>query len=160
MDQNLRLNQQSRPKHPLPDHHSKASQEQTPLQSWSFQSGENRCSLYLSLWDTGSGLQGLLTGGEKPHIGGVVLAVPRPSLTESGWSSDLFITPVPQHKDVDLAAPLADQLARLVQHPVVITAGIHSDSLTPDELQTIRANYQSLMENVILTLRNDLKTSL
>lgn len=113
--------------------------------SRSFQYGEGRCHLSLSLWDTGNGLNGLLTGGEKPHIGGVALAVPRPSLSGQGWSSDLYLTPVPQHKDIDLAAPLADQLARLIRYPVVISAGVHSERLSRAELKQIQDNFQQLM---------------
>ena len=117
-----------------------------------FHYGEGRCHLSLTLIDTGSGLNGVLTGGEKPHVGGVALAVPRPSLSGEGWSSDLYLTPVPQHKDVELAGPLAEKLARLLRQPVVITAGVHSNSLTTDELMIIRKNYKYLTEQVILSL--------
>lgn len=111
----------------------------------SFHYGEGRCQISLVLWDTGNGLNGLLTGGEQPHIGGVALAVPRPSLSGQGWSSDLYLTPVPRHKDIELAGPLADQLARLIQHPVAISAGVHSDGLSGTELQQIQDNFQQLM---------------
>lgn len=121
--------------------------------SWSFHCGEGRSYLSLTLWDTGSGLHGLLTGGEKPHVGGVALAVPRPSLTGEGWSSDCYLIPVPQHKDIELAGPLADQLARAICQPVVITAGVHTDVLTSDELIAIRENYKQLTESVLLALR-------
>jgi hypothetical protein len=134
-----------------------SGQIQKKIASWSFQSGNGRCSLSLELWDTGSGVQGLLTGGEKPHIGGVALAVPRPSLTGEGWSSDLYLTPIPYHKDVELASPLADQLARLIRQPVVITAGVHSDSLTLAELNEIQINYKELMKNVSHTLNREIK---
>jgi len=46
------------------------------LPIWQGQEGEGRCLLTLILTDTGNGIHGLLTGGEKPHIGGVVLALP------------------------------------------------------------------------------------
>lgn len=123
--------------------------------SWSVHYGEGRSFLSLTLWDTGSGFHGLLTGGEKPHVGGVALAVPRPSLTGEGWSSDLYLTPVPQHKDIELAGPLADQLARLVCQPVVITAGVHTDALTAEELILIGKNYKLLTERVLLTIREN-----
>jgi len=116
--------------------------------SWSFHCGEGRCYLSLSLWDTGAGLHGLLIGGEEPHVGGVALAVPRPSLTGEGWSSDCYLIPVPKHKDIELASPLAELLARVVCQPVVITAGVHTDALTTDELSEIRENYKQLTERV------------
>jgi gallate decarboxylase subunit D len=124
------------------------------MDNFSFHIGEGRCRLCLTLYDTGSGMQGLLTGGEKPHVGGVALAVPRPSLTGKGWSSDLYLTPVPNHKDIDLAGPLADQLARIVRQPVTITAGVHSNALTHEELRMINENFKSLIERIIATLKD------
>jgi gallate decarboxylase subunit D len=117
-----------------------------------FHYGEGRCYLSLTLLNTGAGLNGILTGGEKPHIGGIALAIPRPSLTGEGWSSDLYLTPVPQHKDVELAGPLAEKLARLIRQPVVITAGVHCDALTMDELLTIQENYKYLTEMILRSL--------
>lgn len=118
------------------------------MKDWVYHYGTGRVHLLLQLYDTGNGLQGLLTGGETPHIGGVVLAVPRKSLTGDGWSADLYITPVPNHKDVDFASPLANSLARLSHSPVVITAGIHSDLITSEELDQLRSNFNSMMEQV------------
>lgn len=104
---------------------------------WQGLEGEGRCQISLTLLDTGQGINGLLVGGEKPHIGGVVLALPRPSLTGQGWSEDVFITPVPGHKDVDVARSVAGLLARHLQCTVVVTAGIHSEHLSPEELRLI-----------------------
>ena len=61
------------------------------------------CLLYTSALDTGNGICLCLTGGEAPHVGGVVLAAPRPSLTGQGNSCDLWTATVPGHKDVYLA---------------------------------------------------------
>lgn len=130
------------------------NQGSSSFPSWLYQSGSGRFFLSLELWDTGNGLQGLLTGGEKPHIGGVVLAVPRPSLRGEGWSADLYLTPVPNHKDLELAYPLADSLARLSRFPVVITAGVHSDSLTPEELDKMKNNFTMLMQQALLELED------
>jgi hypothetical protein len=107
------------------------------LPFWHGQEGEGRCQITLALIDTGNGINGLLTGGEKPHVGGVVLALPRPSLSGEGWSTDVYITPVPGHKDVSVAQTAAETIARKLHLPVTITAGIHSDNLVPDELSKI-----------------------
>ncbi|WP_425801606.1 hypothetical protein [Desulfitobacterium sp. Sab5] len=122
------------------------------MKHWIYNYGSGRVNLKLQLYDTGNGLQGLLTGGETPHIGGVVLAVPRKSLTGEGWSADLYITPVPNHKDVDFAYPLANSLARLSHSPVVITAGIHSDSITSEELDQLRSSLDAMMKQVFQEL--------
>lgn len=104
---------------------------------WQGVEGAGRCQISLTLLDTGQGINGLLVGGEQPHIGGVVLALPRPSLSGEGWSEDVFITPVPGHKDVEVARSVAGLLARELQCPVVVTAGIHSDQLSTEELKLI-----------------------
>lgn len=119
---------------------------------WEGHVGTGRCQVSLVLMDTGAGLNGLLTGGEKPHIGGVVLAVPRPSLSDAGTSADLFITPVPNHKDVEVATTVADQLARVCGYPVSLSAGIHSENLTLDELNLIRANCNQLAMKAVEAL--------
>lgn len=121
-------------------------------QLWHWEAGEGRCQVSLTLIDTGSGLQGLLLGGEKPHIGGVVTALPRLSQSGQGWSADLFITPIPGHKDVEVAQPLAKLLAQSSQCTVVITAGIHSKQLTQEELNLINRNCTELSQKACYTL--------
>ena len=122
------------------------------LPVWQGQEGEGRCQISLILMDTGNGLNGLLTGGGKPHVGGVVLALPRPSLSGKGWSADVYITPVPGHKDVDVARTVAETLARELQCPVVVTAGIHSDNLCPEELSQIICHCDTLTQTALASL--------
>lgn len=124
-----------------------------PLQ-WQGIEGSGRCQISLTLLDTGNGLNGLLIGGEKPHIGGVVLALPRPSLSGKGWSEDVFITPVPGHKDVDVARSVAGQLARELQCPVVVSAGIHSDHLSLEELRMIIQHCDKLAHAALEFIKN------
>jgi len=122
------------------------------LPIWQGQEGEGRCQITLTLTDTGNGIHGLLTGGEKPHVGGVVLALPRPSLSGEGWSTDIYITPVPGHKDVDVARTVAEMLARELRMPVTITAGIHSDNLCPEELSKIICHCAALTSSALKSI--------
>ena len=59
---------------------------------------------------------------------------------------------VPQHKDVELAKPLAEALACLLHYPVVISAGIHSEDLSRAELETIIKNSEELKNKVLRDL--------
>ena len=120
---------------------------------WQGKAGEGRCQISLFLQDTGNGLNGLLTGGEKPHVGGVVLALPRPSLRGEGWSADVYITPVPGHKDVDVARKVAASLACELRCSVVVTAGIHSDNLSQEELSQIICHCETLTQNALAALK-------
>ncbi len=124
------------------------------LPVWQGQKGEGRCQISLILIDTGNGLNGLLTGGGEPHVGGVVLAIPRSSLSGIGWSADVYITPVPGHKDVDVARTVADTLARELRCPVVVTAGIHSDHLCPEELGEIISHCATLTQTALASLKS------
>ena len=97
--------------------------------------GNGRTSLQVQLQNTGRGFNILLTGGDSPHIGGVVLALPRPSLRKDGsQSADSYIIPVPGHKDHLLAQHMAEDLAAATDLPCVVTAGVHSDDMTQDEI--------------------------
>ena len=118
-----------------------------------WQEGAGRCRVHLTVMDTGNGLQGLLTGGEKPHVGGVAMALPRPSLRGEGWSSDVFMLPVPGHKDVEPAAAMAGIFARELLVPVTVTAGIHTDQLTPEELAQIGKNCDALTQAALKFLK-------
>lgn len=122
-----------------------ADPTQRPLQ-FTLHEGEGRCALSLMIIDTGAGIQGLLTGGEKPHIGGSVLGIPRPSLTGEGRGVDLFVIPVPGHKDVEVARFLAERLARGLNQIVTISAGIHSAQITDAELRAIQRSCEKLGE--------------
>lgn len=125
------------------------------LRTWRWQEGDGRCQVSLTLIDTSNGIHGLLTGGEEPHVGGVVLALPRPSLRGEGWSTDSYITPVPGHKDVDVARTVAETLARELRSSVVVTAGIHSDNLRPEELSQIIRHCNTLTQAALAALKSE-----
>jgi len=125
---------------------------QFPIRQW--QEGEGRCQITLIILDTGFGVQGLLIGGEKPHVGGQVLAVPRKSLRGEGWSCDTYITPVPGHKDTEVARTVAELLACELQLPVAVTAGIHSDHLSAEELKEILTLCNSLSQKAVDFLKS------
>ena len=104
------------------------------------------------VWDTQRGFVGCLTGGESPHVGGVVLAVPRPSLTGHGTSCDCWLTPVPGHLDLDLAVPIAKAICKATGVPVSITAGLHMDNATGGDIETFSANCAAAGEEMLRLL--------
>ena len=46
-----------------------------------------------------------------------------------GLSCDLYITPVPGHKDTDVAVLVAAYLCKKFSVPVSVAAGMHSDNI-------------------------------
>jgi len=119
---------------------------------WEKTVGTGRCRVSLLLINTGQGINALLTGGELPHIGGVVMAVPRPSLDKdkSQTSADYYVLPVPGHKDVEAAKVAAEVLVKKYKKTVAVTCGIHSDRIDPREIRQIMDYCKELAEQAPL----------
>lgn len=80
-----------------------------------------------------------IQGGEKPHIGCVVLAVPRPSLEENGKrSSTSSVLNVTGHKDEVLCRYLAEQAAAKENAVTVCCGGFHMDHITKEQIKEVK----------------------
>jgi len=89
-------------------------------------------------------------GGEKPHIGAVAAANPRPSLrnpaTTSATASVIcFIG----HKEDDIAKYASEKIAAALNTQVVVTAGIHWDHISEDGIKKVTQNSHDLVRLVI-----------
>lgn len=103
--------------------------------------GAGKFKVEMSAKFTGDGISVLLTGGEKPHIGAVVLSVPRPSLAgASRTSCNSWVIPVLGHKDDEIAKPVAEKLSFAAGQVVAVAAGIHVDAAEPDDIKKIVDN--------------------
>jgi hypothetical protein len=105
-----------------------------------FEVGQEKHKVRFSAIFTGDGISVCLTGGDKPHVGGVVLSIPRTSLTGKGISSDTWVIPVPRHKDVMVAEEVGKEICRETGQVVAVTAGIHIDNARPEDLKIFREN--------------------
>ena len=120
--------------------------------------GQGRTQVRLEALDTGNGICLCLTGGEAPHVGGVVLAAPRPSLTGQGNSCDLWTATVPGHKDVYLAQKAAGKLCTDLQVNVSATVGIHIDGAQEQELEIIGENAMEALDEYIAAVKSRRET--
>jgi hypothetical protein len=69
-------------------------------------------------------------GGERPHVGCVVLAQPLPSKVPGrGRSASCSVLTIPPHKEEPLARGIAVKLAETLGRVTVVTAGVHDDNL-------------------------------
>ncbi|NMC77927.1 MAG: hypothetical protein GYA59_01085 [Chloroflexi bacterium] len=107
---------------------------------FSIKEGSGKHQIELTVVDTPNGFACVLTGGEAPHIGGVALASPRPSLTGEGHSADLWLATIPGHKDMYLAGEVAQALCARLNAVVSVSCGIHIDHATADDLRIIKEN--------------------
>ena len=95
------------------------------------------------LWQ-GSHVVVLLTGGEA-HIGCVVLAEPK---SEKAPISVSVINRA-GHKDEVVAVPMARQIVDAIGCPVLVSAGIHLDGITEEEIEYFVENC-SLLTSLII----------
>ena len=95
-------------------------------------------------------------GGEKPHIGAVAAAQPRPSLKDSNvMSSSASVICYLGHKEDELAKTAAETLAAALNNNVVVTAGIHWDNLSQEDIRRIKKNSEILLNSVLRRIRSE-----
>jgi hypothetical protein len=89
-------------------------------------------------------------GGTHPHIGAVGLAVPRPSLrNKRKTSATSSVLTLLGHKEDITVKMVSEALASALKKNVVVTAGIHWDSLKPEEISLIVELSKALSEKII-----------
>lgn len=93
-------------------------------------------------------------GGTSPHVGAVAMAIPRPSLSNpdviSATSS--ILTRV-GHKEDDIVKKVSEKLSSELGKVVVVSAGIHWDDITNDEINIIRLACDTLTCRLIQRVR-------
>lgn len=89
-------------------------------------------------------------GGEKPHIGAVAVAQPRPSLKdESVVSATASVFCYLGHKDDIIAKEAAEKLSATLNTNVTLTVGIHWDDIDEAGIKTVLGNSQQLVNMII-----------
>lgn len=97
----------------------------------------------------GCDIQLLLRGGSSPHIGCMVLATPRPSLTGDGSRrATASVINVTGHKDEALCRYLAEKVAAAADAVTVCTGGFHIDAMTPKQIQEVQAAVKHMAQEV------------
>ena len=98
----------------------------------------------------GSDYHILVSGGERPHIGCTVLALPRPSLDGSDkMSSTASVLNVTGHKDEEVCRYLAEKVSAGKKATVVCTGGIHMDGITKEQIVEIVEAVRSIAVEIV-----------
>lgn len=106
--------------------------------------------LVMQAEETGKDWTVIVTGGEAPHIGCAVLAIPRESLLGDGKrSSTSSVLNVTGHKDEEICRYAAEKLAAGTGRTVVCTGGIHIDGITQDQIGRIRDMAAEMTERLV-----------
>jgi len=91
-----------------------------------------------------------ISGGERPHIGAVAMAQPRPSLKDPAvTSATASVFCYVGHKEDDLAKHAAEKLAASLNTRVVVTAGIHWDDLSEEGIRKVIRNNRNLLDLIV-----------
>lgn len=108
-------------------------------------------TLTVEVQKIGKDIHLLLYGGEKPHLGCTVLALPRQSLDAGNphGSSTASVLNVTGHKDETLCRFLAETVAAKKQAVTVCSGGFHMDTITPDQIQKVEEAVQAVAKEVV-----------
>jgi hypothetical protein len=117
--------------------------------TYKFKTGKTRYPLEAEVLELGEDLVVALWGGERPHIGAVAMAEPRPSLKDpQKTSATASVFTYLGHKEDLLAKETAETLASALKRRVVVAAGIHWDDLSPEGIRQVLENAATLREKI------------
>lgn len=89
------------------------------------------------------------TGGTRPHIGAVSLAVYEPVRDSATVSTIAVYT----HRDNELAEKCAKTVAAALKCTVTVSVGIHIDDAGPSELEILIKNFHQCCQRMIEEIR-------
>ena len=92
-------------------------------------------------------------GGDRPHVGCVVLAVPTPGRGPTGYSPSTSVLTIPPHKEEPIARAVAERVCSRLGRVTVVTAGVHEDGIDRDGIETYLRLGEELAEAVVENLR-------
>ena len=102
----------------------------------------------------GSDILITVAGGDRPHIGCVVQAVPRPSLSGSGeGSATASVLNLTGHKDEFLCRKLAEMLCAGLGVTVVCTGVVHIDRITAAQSRELEDIIEILGQELLRKLK-------
>jgi gallate decarboxylase subunit D len=101
----------------------------------------------------GRDLSVTISGGERPHLGCVVIATPHPAQNDAGrMTVTSSVVAAPPHREEALARPFAERLARCLGGTVVVAAGVHTGALGPEGIATYLRLGERLAERLLTRL--------
>lgn len=110
-------------------------------------------SLRVLIMNTNDGILLYVEGGEKPHLGTVVISQPRPSLKgDNNMSCTTSILNRLSHKDDLIIVPLAEAVCLKMNSFVVASGGVHISNAKEFQIKRLIKNMKALTETILLKL--------
>lgn len=102
----------------------------------------------------GSDLLVVISGGDRPHIGSIAVAMPRPSLQNRGvMSATSSVYNLPGHKDQVIAQRVSEVLSSKLGRNVVVMAGFHSKGISEKGIKKVIENTEKLARKIHTSLK-------
>jgi gallate decarboxylase subunit D len=93
-------------------------------------------------------------GGDRPHIGAVAAAQPRPSLADQNRrSATCSVLTYLGHKEDEVVKSVSEHLSAALDTHVVVTAGIHWDNLNHNEIGVIGFRIEEITRQLTAKLQ-------
>jgi len=99
--------------------------------------GEGKYKVWLKKEELNGDLVYILGGGERSHIGSVVLKIP---------GKDLETIRIEGHYDHVVLEPLVEEASAKYNRKVVAVGGVHVDNATEDEIEILVSNCKELIK--------------
>ena len=121
-----------------------------------FRTEEGRYDLDACARWIGTDLLVAIWGGDRPHIGAVALAQPRPSLRDpAAVSATASVLCVVGHKEDEVVKKASECLAAALNTRVTVAAGIHWDNLDEGAVRSVVGNIDALVQYMAQYLKGD-----
>lgn len=91
-------------------------------------------------------------GGDRPHVGCVVLATPNGGRGPTGFSPTSTVLTIPPHKEEPIARPVAEAVCRHLGRVAIVTAGVHEDGIDRKGIEIYLGLAGDLAEAVVTHL--------
>jgi len=120
---------------------------------------EDAYNLEAFVKEIGQDLLVAIWGGERPHIGAVAVAQPRPSLRDqSAVSATASVFCYVGHKEDGIAKEAAERLSAVLNRNTTVTAGIHWDNIDEEGIRAVLEHSRQLVNMILDELsRRELK---
>lgn len=102
-------------------------------------SGSGKYRVWLEKHQVGPDLVFFLGGGEKPHIGSIIVAVP---------GKPLQVTALEGHRDDVVLRPMAQKACEKYGVTVVVVGGVHVDRASKEEIDLLVKNCLGLLDEI------------
>jgi hypothetical protein len=120
------------------------------MKAFKLKVSRGRFSIQARVQEMGRDVLVSLWGGDRPHIGAIGMATPRPSLKDpKKWSATSSNFTYIGHKEDTVVKMISEKLASRLRTNIVVVAGIHWDNIRPEEIEIIQDLTHKLGEQIL-----------